>query len=568
MKNIDGNLAKAFDELDKLNEEQLTGLSFSTPWQYSGSAQNQTTDADGFTRRQSNSINAIDTLSMTREALQEECWNKFQTNPQINTNIRAIMGRLCGLGFETTSEFEEIQDVIEEIEEDPRNRLYNYWPKYVGQTQVSGELHLCFTCHEDGFIEVDFIAPQTISGLSDDDSGIIFHPNKPLFPLFYNIKTASSSTNKLKTNQLGLTEQIPSIYIARYPELLEIARQDYNFKPGFQIHSKSRKKKYSKLGGYYRFIISWDRGLLTRRAVSHLRTVLEWCNYYENLKKWEIDWKKSAGSYLWWFKITDAKAFKLWLKLTDEEKRKTGITAPKTPGCSIVTPPGVELQVLNPNLTKISEQDTDILHMVTSGTNEPEDVATGQSKGTFSSVKASRAPMSDRTSDEIAWFRNFLVHDFWGNIFYLKSMLTGFPRYFSKWEARKFSKTTKKPEFGFVKRRPEKLIDVSFPSSETTNFDALTKGLLGSKHGPVSDTLGIEKAEIAKKLGFGGYGRHRLRKATEDEIYPELIYSMDAESLQEQVEAEPKKSNMDKNKNKDMNKNKNMKQKGKEPDKK
>jgi hypothetical protein len=43
-------------------------------------------------------------------------------------------------------------------------------------------------------------------------------------------------------------------------------------------------------------------------------------------------------------------------------------------------------------------------------------------------------------------------------------------------------------------------------------------------------------------MGFGNYGRQRLRYATEKEKYPELVYALDAESLQEQVEAEPGKT--------------------------
>ena len=64
-----------------------------------------------------------------------------------------------------------------------------------------------------------------------------------------------------------------------------------------------------KLGGYNRFIVAWDRGFLTRRALSYLRTVVEWLNHYETLKKYEIDHKKSCGAYAWTFVFEDVKAF-------------------------------------------------------------------------------------------------------------------------------------------------------------------------------------------------------------------------------------------------------------------
>ena len=150
-------------------------------------------------------------------------------------------------------------------------------------------------------------------------------------------------------------------------------------------------KIFRQFGGFYRFIVSWDRGFVTRRAISYLRTILQWLNHYENLKKYEIDHKKSSGAYLWVFKIIDARSFKLWLQMSDEEKRKTGIMAKKTPGSSLVLPPGIVLEVVNPNLSQITEQDEDIKEMIASGLNEPSDVMTGTTKGsTFSSITASR----------------------------------------------------------------------------------------------------------------------------------------------------------------------------------
>jgi len=273
-----------------------------------------------------------------------------------------------------------------------------------------------------------------------------------------------------------------------------------------------------------------------------LRTVLEWLNHYENLKKYEIDHKKAAGSYLWVFSFDNPRDFKLWLTLSDEERAKTAIFQKKTPGGTLVLPPGMTVEAKNPNLTSIKEQDTDLLQMVISGLNEPADVTTGTSKGTFASVKASRGPMSDRVSDEIAEFDRFQKYDFWGSIFFLKNKLNGFPEFFKIKEAVDFD-DNQEPIFKKVKKRPEQLIDISYPVSETINFEGRAKGLLGVKHGPVTESVGIPSSEISKRLGIGGYARMRLRKATEDEMYPELIYEqgVDAESMQETIEGEPGK---------------------------
>jgi len=520
---------KVLEELEKIPDEALQHIQFSMPWQY-GTEQGQIRDEDGFTP--SIGVGKEET-ALTQQVLQAECFRKFHKNPHVNTSVRGLVGRLTGLGFETTSEFFDIHQAVKEIELDPRNRLYNFWPKYVGRMNIEGELFLILTCHVTGFVEVDFLDPAMLDNAGDDDTGIIFHPSKTIMPLFYLLKEKN-----------GKKRQIPSVFVARYPELLQVASQSKHFKAKETVQSKSRKQVFKKnFRGYNQFVVAFDKGFVTRRAVSYLRTTIEWINHYENLKKYEIDHKKSSGSYLWVFTIEDAKAYRLWLAMPKEDKRKTGIMSKKTPGGSLILPPGISLEVKNPNLTSIKEQDTDILQMVASGLNEPDDVLTGSNKGTYASVKASRGPMSDRTADEIAYFQRWLQHDFWGSVFFLKSTVSNFPAIFKKKEAVGFSKN-KEPIFNNVKYRPEELLDFSFPVSETIDFEGRARGLLGVKHGPVAEQVGISNTEVAKRLGIGGYARQRLIKATEDDKYPELVYEMgvDAETVQEGAEGEKPKA--------------------------
>ena len=500
-----------------LSDDELRGMKFSMPWQVQSVGESEK-DADGF------DTSSKDDLKMDRETLQKKCWEKFQLSPQINTAVRGTMGRLTGMGFHISSDIFDINEAINEIYYDHRNRLYNYIPKYVARSNIEGELFLCLTCHTDGFIEIDFIDPSTIAGGGDDGSGIIFHPSKPLFPMFYNISDSTLSGKR------EAQEQIPSINIARYPELIELAKTMSDKGVSFELQKKSKKTKrnpWQKLGYYYRFIVAWDKGFMTRRAVSFLRTTLEWLNHYENLKKYEIDHKKSSGSYLWAFQVEDARSFKLWLALTPEQRALTGIVAKKTPGSTIVIPPGIKLVAVTPQLPKISDSDTDIMEMVASGLNEPSDVLMNSSKGTFASVKASRGPMSDRTSDEIEYFDRFLKYDFWSAVFFLKSKISKFPETFKRNEAVDFNEN-QEPIFKKIARKPEFLIDISYPVSETSDTEAQARAFLGVKHGNMSDTLGIPNSYIAKKMGIGSYGRMRLVKATEDERYPELVTEADA----------------------------------------
>jgi hypothetical protein len=510
----DNTLGLAASALAKLSDEELGTLRFAMPWQ-TDEVDAVVADADGFADKSGDNYN--------REELQQACWDKFNKNPQISTAVKGQVGRLCGNGFETSSEIAKIQDVIEEIEFDQRNRLYLFWPKFVGRSVIEGELFQCLTLHDDGFIEIDFIDPSDIAGGGED--GIIYHPTKATMPLFYfvNQNNPNDPANK------GTAELVPSIFVARFPELAKLAKKNPAFVESQTVNSKSGKPKYRSVGGYRRFIISWDKSFMTKRNVSHLRTILEWLNHYENLKKYEIDHKKSAGSYLWVITMEDPKTFRMWLALTDEERKQTGVMAKKTPGGTLVLPPGMKMECKNPALPNISESDTDIFHMITSGLNEPEDVTSGQSKGTFSSVKATRGPMSDRMMDESTYFERFLRHDFWGNIFFLKSSVYGFPEKFDQRVAVEFK--DQEPVFKNVKRKPESLIDISFPTSEVNDAEAKARAFLGVKHGSTYETLGIPNQEIAKKLGFGNYRRLRLAHATEMERYPELSLSVDQAAI-------------------------------------
>ena len=506
------------DFFAKISDDELRGMQFTMPWQVQSMGSDNDRDADGFETRH-------DVALLSREELQKKCWEKFHLNPQINTSVRGQMGRLTGMGFDTSSEIPEISDAIHEIYYDHRNRLYNYLPKYVARSNIEGELFACLTCHEDGFVEVDFIDPSNVAGSGDDGSGIIFHPSKPLFPMFYNISYPDRKAFK------GIKEQIPSINMARYPALMKTAAE-MGAARGISLElqknsMKTKRNPWQKLGYYYKFIVTWDKGFMTRRAVSYLRTTLEWLNHYENLKKYEIDHKKSSGSYLWTFQFDDVRSFKLWLALTPEQRALTGILAKKTPGGTLVMPPGIKLVAVTPQLPKISDGDTDILEMVASGLNEPSDILTGSSKGTYSSVKATRGPMTDRTSDEIAYFDRFLKYDFWSAIFFLKSKISNFPATFKVSEAVSFDKK-KEPVFKMVVKKPEFLVDISYPISESSDTEAQSRAYLGVKHGNMSDTLGIPNSFIAKKIGIGNYGRQRLIKATEDEKYPELVSEADA----------------------------------------
>lgn len=477
--------------------------------------------------------------------LQKECWHKYNTNPQVYTSIDDTGGYLAGAGFEFCSEYQDVQDFIYKMVTDSRNRLYTNFEKFVMRSEIEGELFLSVTVHEDGFVEVDFIPPNSLK-YDGEHKGIIYHPRKSTMPLCYLIS--------LKDDEgMDQTYIIPSIYVSEYPADMSSKVKNHKLvKDGkYKVYGTTSKPAYKRLGGFQTFIISWDKSLFTDRNISHLRTVIEWANHYEELKRYEIDHKRSSGSYLWVATFEDINSFRKWIALTDEERDATGFYKPKTPGGTVVLPPGMKLDCKNPNLTKISDTDTDIMEMVVSGLNTSEDMVTGSNSGTYASVKASRGPESDRKEMKTERFRRFLVYDFWRHIFRLKfDMDKKFKLYRETQVAVSFN-DAKDPVFG-VKQMPIwESMEITFPTSEVNDLESAAKGLLGVKHGSMIDTLGIPPSVVAKKLGFRNYSKLRLQHAAEDAKYPKLASAVDAgdsESQQENNELEGAKK-VEKNEN-------------------
>lgn len=527
------NEAEVDQFIQDIPDEVMARMTFSAPWQYDQGSDGYV-DPDGASR----SIligGDKDETEATRDILQREIWNKAQQTPHCNTAVRGLAGRLAGRGFEVSCELPKIQDIIDEVTDDHRNRLFCNNYKLALRGGLEGELFLCLTCHPDGFIEVDFIDPTRIEGFSDG-TGVLWHPKKANMPLIYNVKADDRVT---VTDRDRLDQQIPSINIARYPDLLEVAENQFGFDRSLLAKSQRWGNRFIDLGRFNQFIVSWDKSWITRRNIGHLRTILKWSNLYENLKLWEADYKKSASAYLWVFKITDSKAFKIWLSMTDDDKRKTMMTAKKTPGASVILPPGIDLDVKYPQLPKISDEDRDILRLITAGTGEPEDIMTGAAQGPFASVKASRGPLSERTEDEQDSWEKFLRYDLWGGIFFLKNKIAGMNEFFSGKECVGFD-DNQKPIFKRRKKRPEKWLEITFPMSGASEVDeSRAKAYLGVKHGPMSDTLGISKGEVARRVGFSNYRKQRLDYETEKAKYPELPMTIDAESIQESSETEP-----------------------------
>ena len=509
-------------ELDGLSDEALSHLMAATPWQGSppgdlapSVTQRPAVDEDGFMVGTSFSGD----LSYTDfSKIQSMCWYKFQTNPFVFTTVLDVTGRLAGYGFSQHSSYPRADDVIEEVWTDPRNGLISNFSKYMARSFIQGELFLSVTLHPDGFVEVDFVSPSVVKGF-DNGSGILMAKGKPMFPLMYQIQESS-----------GNTKFIPSINLAYYPELWKQVEGNKNYQKS-KLVGKRKGKAYKELRDQQTFIIQFDQGFVTQRNVGRVRVTLEWLEYYTDLKKFEMDHKKSSGAYLWAITIADRQAFRMWLAMSEEEREKTGLLKKKVPGGTIMLPPGFTLECNNPKLSSISNQDTDILKMISAGLNIPEDVMTGSSTGqTYSGAKLSRGPLADRIKDHVVEVDRWLIHGFWRGVLWLNHKATGMPWKYKVRKAYKFE--NQKPKFKNILTEAHKTIEINFPISEMGDIEAKARAFMGVKHGSVVETLGLSRTEVANSMGTQNYHQARLDLATEDDTYPELLTAAEIEMMQ------------------------------------
>ena len=462
--------------------------------------------------------------------LRAACWEQYHNSPFVKTAVDDNAGAIAGEGFELSSPIIEIDDILFKMHEDFRNKLYHRWKTYIRHRSVTGEMYLIFTVHEDSekFIEVDYVSSEKICGSGFED-GIIYHPDKTLMPLIYSIEQEN-----------GTYIQIPSINIAYAPNLLKIAKKSDHYNKKELKGSKSGNP--DKLGGFKRFIVSWEGSLLTRRSSSYYRTVIIWSNLYTLLKMIEIDHKRAMATFAWIAQPADMEAWTLWCNLTEKQQKDSGLTGPKPPGSTLVSLPGWSVDCKSPQLPSIDGGDSDIQEFMVAGLNTPSDVVTGSSKGTYASVKESRGPWGDRIVSAQQDFRNFLTYDFGKAVLFIHQEVFGLKKVYMKKKAVGFDKK-KKP---IMKNRPQRineLITVTLPVFSSSGYGELVKALCGVKHNGLNQGLGIALETIAKKLGFANYEQMRLQAETENFHYPKLEQVTDQEKAQDDKLETPKNNN-------------------------
>lgn len=490
-------------------------------------------DPDGATIARNFNKKIVTNSHFTLQGLTYDMYREF---PYIRSDIDRKVNMVTGKDFGFSSYISEIDEFLEEEVYDHRNILWWRIPGWILRSLVEGELFFLVTVQPDGFCVFNVIEPCYVTGALDG-TGIWSDPNNVLMPLYYNIKDTTSG---------GDGEIIPSINHIYDSSYDKIPLGDM-FKRELLAGSRMENRgKYKALNGYYRFVIHWNNmnGVdEAKRDTSYLRAVIKYVNFYQQAILWSMDYRKSLASWSQEVKFSDdaygQKAYRLWMKMTAEEKAATGLTKPPSPGDRVFSMPGMTVTTISNNQGKAgSGESLDLRNMLVSGMDAPSDVITSDlSQGNRSSNQQTRSPYADTAESLQVKFERLFKYGLWAHIFKIKSLMdesfredikVDVPVDFE--EKKEKAKIDGMPEETVMKVKTQKrkrkafhFIDVTFPVLNIQDMEGLSSGLLGSKHGSVIESLGVPPSRVAERMGFKGYRKLRLQNALEEEQYPKRI---------------------------------------------
>lgn len=464
-----------------------------------------------------------------RTTINNEAWKKYKEDAFISSAIDRLAGRVFGRGFGISSHIYEIQEYIDELVESPINELYSGYLGFGIRKMVEYELFLRCTIHIDGFIEFDVIEPDDIKGIGDYcKHGIVHHKTKKTMPVWYRVKRTGLANNLKGSVTDSDFELIPSIYQVYIPEFSDVYSVE-ELKGLNAIVPKKDDALFRKSKGnikYKQYILNWKHGVKEIiRNVSKLRTIFEPLEDYKKNKRWRSDYMKALSSYFIFYEFEDKIAWYRWQALTADKKRETGLLQPLRPADRLLVPPGIKATIQSPQLPKLSGDDEDLLKWMATAANTPYDIFASDSKGpTYASTKSSRPFYMDYINDWQGFTEQFFIYDFFRFAFYVKSKLDKKFKYSYPVEICKGFKN-KKPVFEMKKVPAYKLITCTFPDSQETALADVANGVLGSKRGDLTWHLGVSKKLQAKKLGIQNYQVELMKRAEEENQYPEDLVS-------------------------------------------
>lgn len=540
---------KEWESLKK--EEPMLDMMASATWQDPANFATVSTTASILTDYFPQSAEGEKPGDINRYNLQKLCWQKYKTFGPLNAAIDSKAGYIAGNGFSIYSDILEVNEFLKDLISSLRNKIYARAKGWAIRMMAETELFLLLAIDEEGTATTRVLEPDRIGDMND--SGLITDPDDVTQTLFYKHKPPT-----------GELEWIPDARFVVEPEYMierQKALKDDFDKSKISALTAGKGGRFSKIGGYRRFVLHWKNltGVLEyTRDTSALSTTLEWINLYIMAKRWRLDHLKSLSAYTISVKFTDTPAGKvawnIWSKMTPEQKDKTGLTKPLTPGSKVFLMPGIDLEIKNPQLGTMSGADQDLLNLAGAGLKTPQDMFQGQSgDSSYAAIKSSRPPLVADIEELQTGFENFLRYEFLRTCFAAKVALGGKILGAGKSKYKLLESYKQKDAFSKVDRgkadsteievEPCLVVNFTWPTVKLVDDAAGIGGLMfGSKHTGLRGA-GVSEETLAKKAGVDGLSRERRRKQVEIEEYGEPEAGLDAEQKIEEkpIEGKPKK---------------------------
>ncbi len=476
--------------------------------------------------------------------IQKLCYSKYRNFGPLRAAIDAKADFAAGHGFSVYSTELTINEFLKDLFFSRRNRLYFQCPGWIVRMQAEGELFLLLAFDDEGTATIRVMEPSKIG--ESDDTGLLTNPDDVTHTLFYVYEGKNGR------------ELIPDISIMyNSTEYLKIARgiDGYNE----EETKNSRSARHRNIGGFRRFIIHWKNltGIMEyKRDTSYFMAVLEAINLYWNAIKWELDHKKAQTAYTIAVTFEDSpqglRAWFAWKNMSDEDKDKTGLTKPLTPGSKVVLPPGMSIDIKSPQLPRISGENQDLLNISGAGAKTPYDLWQGQSAGaTYASLRASRPPFILDIENLQHKFEMFMRYEVLRACIFAKVQMGGRftalsgkdykleGSYKEQWVE---DVVDGEPKVVEIDVEPVEKIKFTFPQIKLLDDpDQLANGLFGSKHAGVYGA-GVSAETAVKRFGIQDYEREKRKQMIERMRYGELMPGADAEK---QVEEQFKKTGVE-----------------------
>lgn len=526
---------EAWGTLNK--EDPSYGIFAAAPWQSPANYSSNATSIDqSVSIFESSEVDGKPSDMNWRE-LQEEGYKKYKTFPPLNAAVESKSNYIAGPGFYVYSPVLEISEFLRDLVYSYRNKLYSRVVGWMVRMLSEVEIFVLITLDENGTATIRNLEPGQIG--SGDEKGLILDPDDATQTLFYKYSSSKGE------------EYIPDARWILEPEYMKERLKELKGFDNSKI-SKSTNKgaKFTKVGGYRRFVMHWKN--LTgipeyQRDTASIATILEWVNYTIQALKWELDYKKALAAHTHDFTFgSDTQgriSWSIWQKMTDAQKKATGLTEPYAPGSKTFIPPGMTHKISAPQLPNMSGNNQDLMLMAGAGMKTPQDMWQGQSSGqTQASIKSTRPPLMFETESLQHAFGNWFTYEFLRVCMHAKIMLGGkvitatgkdYTLNESYKDRTAYEDANGKPEIVDIDVEPIWKIELGFPVVELDiDPDKTVNSSLGSKHAGWAG-MGVSRKTLARKGGIPLFNKEIAESLVEKEKYGDIVSGSEVEKSTE-----------------------------------